>query len=977
MKAKDFQALTAQRILEIFRDEHQNRVLLADEVGLGKTIIANVVIKKVAKWHRDELHDDHFKVIYVCSNINIANQNYHKLGVPEDDCLNITESRLSMLHLRIFQKAKKDHNYLQLIPLTPATSFTMTGGQGMSSERALIYLFLIRYKKLAIYPNSLNDLLRFKEIMTSWDITKKWYQNLITKCDADHGAYIETMMTYLNERISEDLYQRLLKVCQTEDIFTVSYAQRRDLIVELRKIFAQISLDELKPDLVIMDEFQRFKDLITPKDDESSMLSKKFLSSPEIKVLLLSATPYKPYSTIEELSTGEADHYKEFNDVMNFLLYTSQKKEYFHEVWKNYSLLLSKLKTDNLTILIAQKKHAEEALYQSVCRTERMNNAMIDTRKAKTVSISAEDILSYVEIQNLMNSLALGNFPIDYVKSSPYLLSFMMNYQVNEKISSTLKKLKDYTQVINSKSLLIRKRQINNYQPIPCNNARLQVLFDEVFNKDKEGPEMLLWVPASLPYYQTSGLFHRNSGFSKLLVFSSWEMVPRMIAVLTSYEAERRTIGQLPSQGDGKVKKYFAEDNKKRSVTIRLKDETENLIKYASTYLASLYVPLDYHDQSLTKIRKLVTQILQIRIDEISKEYKLKNSKGGASQLLELLKVLDGKTSELKLEVITSNAAETLANMAIGSPAVCAYRLFHNENFASELADSFVSLFNKQESVSILDIMYKKDPEDYYENVFKYCTEGNLQAVLDEYAYVLGNDKEQLLKSMKAGFIDTVPIQIKTQESFQEGKAHVRVRTHFATGYFNAQINEKSVQRTENIRTAFNSPFRPFVLATTSIGQEGLDFHSYSRKIMHWNLPSNPVDLEQREGRINRYLCHAIRQNIAVSRFGKEEFKLDAWNEMFENASLELKGDNSDLVPFWCLPVGFAIPMKIERIVPMYPFSQDKLRYDRLIKVLSLYRLTLGQPRQEDLLLALGKQKLDDTQLNDLYINLSPFTRKP
>jgi len=37
---------------------------------------------------------------------------------------------------------------------------------------------------------------------------------------------------------------------------------------------------------------------------------------------------------------------------------------------------------------------------------------------------------------------------------------------------------------------------------------------------------------------------------------------------------------------------------------------------------------------------------------------------------------------------------------------------------------------------------------------------------------------------------------------------------------------------------------------------------------MHWNLPSNPIDLEQREGRINRYKCLAVRQNIAENFFG-------------------------------------------------------------------------------------------------------------
>ena len=45
-------------------------------------------------------------------------------------------------------------------------------------------------------------------------------------------------------------------------------------------------------------------------------------------------------------------------------------------------------------------------------------------------------------------------------------------------------------------------------------------------------------------------------------------------------------------------------------------------------------------------------------------------------------------------------------------------------------------------------------------------------------------------------------------------------------------INEnESTNRTESIRTAFNSPFWPFVLASTSIGQEGLDFYYYCKRI--------------------------------------------------------------------------------------------------------------------------------------------------
>lgn len=164
------------------------------------------------------------------------------------------------------------------------------------------------------------------------------------------------------------------------------------------------------------------------------------------------------------------------------------------------------------------------------------------------------------------------------------------------------------------------------------------------------------------------------------------------------------------------------------------------------------------------------------------------------------------------------------------------------------------------------------------------------------------------------------------------------------------------------------------MLATTSIGQEGLDFHLYCRKICHWNLPSNPVDLEQREGRINRYLCLAIRQSIA-QKYGNIEFHTDVWDEMFHAASEAEKQDLSDLVPFWCLPDDGSNIVKIERIVPMYPLSKARLVYERLVKVLTLYRLTLGQPRQEELLDTIHAAELDDTVLDKLFINLSPYFR--
>ena len=47
----------------------------------------------------------------------------------------------------------------------------------------------------------------------------------------------------------------------------------------------------------------------------------------------------------------------------------------------------------------------------------------------------------------------------------------------------------------------------------------------------------------------------------------------------------------------------------------------------------------------------------------------------------------------------------------------------------------------------------------------------------------------------------------------------------------------------------------------------GLDFHPYCHAVVHWNLPTNPIDLEQREGRVNRFAGHAIRRNVAAAHW--------------------------------------------------------------------------------------------------------------
>ena len=174
------------------------------------------------------------------------------------------------------------------------------------------------------------------------------------------------------------------------------------------------------------------------------------------------------------------------------------------------------------------------------------------------------------------------------------------------------------------------------------------------------------------------------------------------------------------------------------------------------------------------------------------------------------------------------------------------------------------------------------------------------------------------------------------------------------------------------MRAAFNSPFWPFVLATTSVGQEGVDFHWWCHCIIHWNIPANPVDFEQREGRVNRYKGHAIRKNVAAAHRVEALAPdvTDPWSAAFEAAAAERDEHLGDLKPYWVYP-GDA---QVERHLLAFPLSRDEGRWRRLQESLALYRLAFGQPRQEDMLSALERRGVatDPDRIAELRIDLRP-----
>jgi superfamily II DNA or RNA helicase len=131
---KGFQSASVDYVLEQMYTKHRKKVLIADEVGLGKTIIAKGVIAKAIKSHKPS--DRPFHVVYICSNQVLAQQNISKLNP-----IGRADKPLSRLVYLAYKDNTSQDAILKLSSLTPSTSFKLTNSVGTKKERAMLYTF--------------------------------------------------------------------------------------------------------------------------------------------------------------------------------------------------------------------------------------------------------------------------------------------------------------------------------------------------------------------------------------------------------------------------------------------------------------------------------------------------------------------------------------------------------------------------------------------------------------------------------------------------------------------------------------------------------------------------------------------------------------------------------------------------------------------------------------------------------------------
>ncbi|MFC4352294.1 DEAD/DEAH box helicase [Fodinicurvata halophila] len=1029
-----------------------NRFLVADEVGLGKTLVARGVIAKTIEYLRDK--QDRIDIIYICSNQAIAHQNLKRLNVLGQNTLSAA-TRITLIPFVRGDLPALSESKVNFISLTPSTTFDLKSSKGVKQERAFLYHLL---SPLIPCQEGFCKLLQCSVGDGNW----KWEVSNLN-LDKVEASLIERFRQKI--QAETELFEEVIRLSElyraynTEE-FSEPVYDRNALIGELRRQLATVCLDALKPDLIILDEFQRFKHVLNQETDHGE-LARELLSysgegvvsdeTSDVRVLMLSATPYKKL-TLSGDADEDGDHYDEFLFVLKFL-YDDPAGE--SEVIQN---LPSKLKSFRRALQqlpsskewAAQNRDTIQTYLKAVMvRRERVRHtsrqdAMLEEVKASPVQLTADDLRNADAVSRVAMSVSAPN-NLEYWKSAPYLLNFMQHYKLKQLMKEQLPgPLSDYIDAMNSaRPSLLNRERISDYQPIDPGNGRMRRLMEDLFGQGEPGENdrslhRHLWLPPSLPYYDRKQRPCDGSSeqrpLTKSLIFSSWSMVPDAISALVTYEAER--LMGCGQSGHGYFDQYDQRPLQFQYHEDRPTGLRNLLLLYPSPTLASEGDPFSVfsdHETGLTyqEMRTSLTKRIQKLLSDLGLQQSSQSRAHGELSTIPL--VLDAKKSSRLLEWVTSAEVgllglskeegyqkhcvaladkanevseprvsqedlDLLVDLCLGSPAVCALRSLRRiapeiewENqvlltAAAKVAWAFRFLFNQQQ---VVELVRKEDKRGYWNKVLQYCARHNLQAVLDEYAHCLveneglsASEPEEKVRGVAEAMANALtikPSQIHVDwPQVKDGQvtiaANPQMRGRFAMRFADYKDEEGESQRVDKVRSAFNSPFRPFVLATTSIGQEGLDFHPYCYRIYHWNLPSNPVDLEQREGRIHRFKGHAVRLNLANKHVADAKEcnnqNTDPWTRMFQAAQQESDSETG-LIPYWI----YEGDTCIERVVPMFPYSREEKQLEWLKRSLAVYRLAFGQPRQEDLLdylNTLQDEVMNVDDLSEFQIELLP-----
>ena len=1025
-KALPFQVKTIEVVLRAFRASRgSRRYLVADEVGLGKTVVAQHVLKGLM----DDRHRQTAQplvVFYVCSNLTIARQNREQLLKVLDTPAERRSAVCLVDRLTLLPAHKRPaHPRLHLYSLTPDTSLPMRHGRarrdGRQDERALIEALLSR-----LWPGA-------------YEALREQYGERVFRCRAEQywDVILERAHASADDARLRDEFSRAAR-----SEFGVDFGMRiktalleqessLHLIAKLRNALAASALSSLQPDLVIFDEFQRFRDLVASEIDEGTSTVLRQLrgegatGSPPA-LLLLSATPYRFYSRRSDDAAGQT-HHEEFYDLIRFLYGGKTLADTVDAKCRRAFGVIQKelLRGEPSSPVAAEARVLVQNLLRPVmARTERSSHPDAD-RAGHTdeypAHLTGADVRVYRHLNTCLQPEHRGA-AVPYWTSIPLPMQSMgSRYLAWKAVLEADVTTSEFTE-----------KACNRFQRKVWPHPRLRAL------KELAPPEKLAlpWLPPSLPWWPLEGLWKPAGGepasvagedgaeenglprlslkqSSKLLVFSRFRAAPQAMSALLSYDLEAHLM-----HGPGKryrralARRLLSATAERPGVFASffpapwLVRETEPLLAARRTaksamaavrrqirrYLKEVGIEIGARGGSPRSVWKLLAGIERTlgswkSVHRACQDLHARTSKGdgqdaGFAALLDVWAAIGEITS------ITVDELDALARHAVAAPGVALGRALRRhwneavaeENFPAVLEASWLGLRSYLDN-PLFEAAFGAGG-NYRAALHRAVRHGNLESVLDEHLWISqrlgGGTGAELANTLR----DALKLHVGRVEFHgAQKRPEIRLRCHAAMPFIEAragalreadELGEEKPLRTDELKKAFNTPFWPHVLSTTSVGQEGLDFHTWCSTLVHWDLCSSPVDLEQREGRIQRFGGLAIRRAIAATLSGEVWPERREWQSPWEclaNLADKRLQDDSGLKPWWLLPGA-----EIRRYVFDLAGSEQANRFSDLKQQRMLYRLVMGQPNQEDLVEHLKRIALDATVSDDrASIQLSPF----
>ncbi|WP_315813848.1 helicase-related protein [Bradyrhizobium sp. SZCCHNR2028] len=1139
--------------------------LVADEVGLGKTIIARGVIQRfqysAAATGGAHASSDRRLVLYVCSSSDIGKQNIKKLMSEDGEALGDGRaSRLTMLfcdEARNAMKAGHDNpdrraageqgsrrgSTLEVVCLTPATSFDFGFPEGKKEERQFLHALLAA----VCHRRGLkNDLL--SKAATSF---------FTPPAQADHWAWRSAVKQKLNSEVAWILenrpkvielmkerlelpflqgpidleksavgdFYRSLKIdrrTSTLDVFNLAIDEcfgtlgkkseradqlktlRRSVIKRLREQLALVVVSTLQPDLVILDEFQNFSELLTEQpaarqgtDDIARTLFEK-----DCRLLLLSATPYK--AATSDFEAAKHSHYQKFWDMIEFLFrFHLNGREVVQSIAEDFNLYRQSVQSlrevGDVHFVEARrfKQRIESRLSEVMVRTERFRylddpaNGVEEPKIQPWVDLASSDAgelsvpLPGVEfrVQDFHYLAWLKQairpeqqmFLPEIWASIPYALNLMpKTYKMISSLYATEERLAECLKPA------VRAPDARTYCPklvdMPIQaldsaapNAKLRELIRQIKTEEIYHH---LWVCPTKAYYSVAGE-RVGQRPRKRLIFSRWQAVPQAVSILTSLYADEMLGAGDESHGNSLELSYLSVELAPLLFHPSLWLAEAGLVIYGRktcgrTSLEALEERVASHLEKDLEARNI--KVVDGRLDSLetiaavlhrmeSRSYAALYGRTVGSKLRYWPKAKstadDGEAADSETSVKTAIEAfhnisqeeakriarrvsraslDLLTKLAIAGPGTSLLRVCQQfgllkidegtaaqgdgsgepEKILSALLRTahgpIRRFFNHSHAGLVIRKLELDGRPTLLERTAAFCARKHLSAVMDELAFLLDEDLPPFEKrpgDRAVEFIETLGSSFRIavgKPLFREvhGKERLYARNlsvsrHIAQAFVDERGAKDDAGKDllrDQIRRSFNSPFWPFILVTTSIGQEGLDFHRYCADVIHWNLPDSPVAFEQREGRIQRYLSKAIRDAWVKGRRWDEFLSArsgsgsgstkpsNPWTriqQVLETEEAEGGADRRGLSPQWIYERAGEFA-QIHRWIFSHPFSREAVAYRRMRDSVLLYRLALGQARQDDLIRALSQQPVfrdadpnDRRQLiRDLWIDLSP-----